>query len=155
MIVEIALDHAPQPPPDLGGRLMPASPKLLALQLSGQFCRESLADRLTFDDEPAGLPSLSTHMREPQKVERLRLALPSLLSGFRLQSAQTQSGASCPDVAPIRTLQADAFHSRRNRSRLVSIFESHDDVIGVADHDQVARGTIVAFASAGPIDRNT
>ena len=80
MIVEVALYDRPQPLPDFGHWLMPASPKLL-LQLT-ELGRESLTNRLSLDDEPAGLPSLPTHVREAQKVEHLRLALASLLPVF-------------------------------------------------------------------------
>ena len=76
VIVEIALNDRPQPPPDLCDGLVPPSPKLL-LQLS-QFRRESLVDRLAFDDEPTGFPGPPAHMREAQKVERLRFALAGL-----------------------------------------------------------------------------
>jgi len=44
-----------------------------------QFGEESLADGLAQHQEPAGLSGLSTDVREPQKVESLRLALPTLL----------------------------------------------------------------------------
>ncbi len=57
MVVEVALYDRPQPLPDLGHWLMPASPKLLLqlIELGG----EPLTDRLSLDDEPAGLPGLS------------------------------------------------------------------------------------------------
>src|SRR5580658_3463610 len=56
---------------------MPASPKLL-LELT-ELCGESLTDRLSLNDEPAGLPSRPAHVREAQKVEHLRLTLASPL----------------------------------------------------------------------------
>src|SRR5215203_6811991 len=80
VVVEIASYDRLQPLPDLSYGLMPTSPKLL-LQLM-ELGRESLLDRLTLDDEPAGFPSLPTYMREAQKVERLRLVLASLLPVF-------------------------------------------------------------------------
>lgn len=78
MVVEVTLYDGPQPPPDLGDRLMPTSPKLL-LQLA-ELGRESLTDRLALDDEPAAFPGLAAHMREAQKVEHFRLALAAPLS---------------------------------------------------------------------------
>src|ERR1700691_1457887 len=80
VIVEVALYDRPQPLPDIDDRLMPASPKLL-LQLA-ELCRESLTNRLSLDDEPAGLPGRPTQVRETQKVEHFRLALASLLPVF-------------------------------------------------------------------------
>jgi hypothetical protein len=76
MIVEVAADNGPQPSPELVHWLVPASPKFLLelFQLRG----ESLRDGLALDDEPASLPSLSAHMGETQKIERLRFALASL-----------------------------------------------------------------------------
>ena len=64
VVVKVALYDRLQPLPDLGHWLMPAAPKLL-LQLT-ELGRESLPDRLALDDEPAGLPSLPTHVRETQ-----------------------------------------------------------------------------------------
>src|SRR5438445_12875974 len=76
MVVEVALYDRPQPLPDLGHWLMPASPELL-LQLT-ELGRESLPDRLSLDDEPASFPCLLAHVRETQRVEHLRVALASL-----------------------------------------------------------------------------
>ena len=77
MVVEVALYDRLQPLPDLGHRLVPASPKLL-LQLT-ELCGKSLTDSLSLDDEPASLPSRPAHVREAQKIENLRLTLASLL----------------------------------------------------------------------------
>src|SRR5665213_1939549 len=62
MVVEVALYDRPQPLPDIDDRLVPASPKLL-LQLI-ELRRESLTNRLSLDDEPAGLPGRPAQMRE-------------------------------------------------------------------------------------------
>ena len=80
MVVEVTLYDRLQPLPDLGHWLVPAVPKLL-LQLT-ELGGESLPDRLSLDDEPAGPPSLPTHVRETQKVENFRLALVPLLPVF-------------------------------------------------------------------------
>src|ERR1700752_2409752 len=80
MVVEVALYDRLQPPPDLGHRLMPATPKIL-LQLS-ELGGESLQNRLPLDDEPAGLPSLPTNVRETQKIKHFRLALAPQLPVF-------------------------------------------------------------------------
>ena len=77
MIVEVTLNHAPQPFPDFRQRLMHALPKLV-LHLF-QLGKESLSDTLAQHEELAVLPSLSTDVGEAQKVERLRPALPMLL----------------------------------------------------------------------------
>ena len=80
MVVEVALYDRPQPLPDFGHWVVPAASKFLLqlLELDG----ESLSDRLSLDDEPAGRPSPPTHVCEAQKVEHLRLALASLLPVF-------------------------------------------------------------------------
>src|ERR1700747_172985 len=78
VIVEVALNNGPQPLPALGHGLVPAPSKLL-LQLF-QLCREALPDGLTHDCELAGYSGHPAYMREAQKVERLRLALATLLS---------------------------------------------------------------------------
>ena len=52
-------------------------PKLRLQRL--EFGRQAFADSLALDDEPTGLPRGATHVREPEEVERLRLALASLL----------------------------------------------------------------------------
>jgi len=77
MIVEVALNHAPQPLPYLRQRLMHSLPKLI-LHLF-QFGEESLTNGLAQHEELAVLSGLSTDVGEPQKVESLRLALPTLL----------------------------------------------------------------------------
>ena len=115
MIVEVALYDRPQPFPDFGHWLvLPARRSSLFSSLSLAESRLRIVFRLT--DEPAGLPSPSTHMREAQKVEHFRLALASLLPGFRLRSARTRSGASCPDVTPTRTSAGAPSISWRKRS---------------------------------------
>jgi hypothetical protein len=78
MIVEVALNHAPQPFPDLHQRLMHAQPKFV-LHLF-QLGEESHSDGLAQHKELAVLPGLSTEVREAQKAKRLRLALSTLLS---------------------------------------------------------------------------
>src|SRR5271167_2461845 len=67
MIVEVTLYYRPQPRPDLGDRLMPASPQL-PFQLI-ELGRESLRDGLALDDESAGLPGFATHVGQPQEVK--------------------------------------------------------------------------------------
>jgi hypothetical protein len=59
---------------------VPLSPELL-LKLTELLC-ESLTNRLSLDDEPAGLPGRPAQVPETQKVEHLRLALASLLPVF-------------------------------------------------------------------------
>lgn len=44
----------------------------LAVVFSRSLGRESLSDCLSLVDEPAGLPSLATHVGEPEKVELFR-----------------------------------------------------------------------------------
>ena len=102
VVVEVALHHRLQPLPELR-RLAACQRRRSSSFSSLKLGRESLADRLALDDEPAGLPGRPAHVREPQEVERLRLALASLLPVARLRGARTQSGASCPGVAPTRT----------------------------------------------------
>src|ERR1700757_5124106 len=77
MVVEVASNHALQPLPDFHQRLMHAPPKFI-LHLF-QLSKESLSDTLSQHEELAVLPGLPADMHEPQKVERLRLALPTLL----------------------------------------------------------------------------
>ncbi len=77
MIVEVALYHAPQPSPDFCQRLMQTYPQggLHLFQLGEQPLPLGLAQH----EELAALPGAPANMREPQEVERLRLALtPSL-----------------------------------------------------------------------------
>src|SRR6266481_4507677 len=101
MVVEVALYHGPQPLPDFGHWLMPASPKLLPYCF--EFCGESLTDSLAIDREAAGFPVVRADVREPQEVKRLP-ACPGLAAfGLRLRNARTQSGVFCPDVVPTRT----------------------------------------------------
>ena len=75
---------------------------------------ETFADRLALDDEPAGLPCGSTHVREPQEVERVRLALASplpLLGCVRPNSIRRL----CPvELHPNDRIRSR--HSSRNRS---------------------------------------
>ena len=101
VIVEVALNHAPQPLPDLCQRLMHSLPKFILYPF--QFGEESLTDGLAQHKELAVLPGLSTDVGEPQKVESLRPALPPVASDLRQQNARTQSGVFYPDVIPART----------------------------------------------------
>ena len=80
MEVEVASNHALQPLPDFRQRLMHAPPKFV-LHLF-QLSKESLSDTLAQHEELAVLPGLPADMREPQKVERLRLALPTLFPTY-------------------------------------------------------------------------
>src|SRR3954454_13142506 len=66
IVVEVALYDRFQPLPDVSYWLVPASPKLL-LQLT-KLSRESLTNRLSLNDDPAGLPSRPANVREAQKV---------------------------------------------------------------------------------------
>src|SRR4029077_8281145 len=77
VIVKVALNHALQPLPDFCQRLVHSLPKFV-LHLF-QFGEESLADGLAKHKELAVLPGLSRDVCEPQKVESLWLALPTLL----------------------------------------------------------------------------
>lgn len=86
MVVEVALYHGPQPLPDFGHWLMPASPKLLSYCF--EFCGESLTDSLAIDREAAGFPVFRADVREPQEVKRLRLALASPLSVFGCEAPE-------------------------------------------------------------------
>jgi len=80
VIVEVALNHTPQPLPDFRQRLMHPLPKrdLHLVQLG----EESLSDGFAQHEKLAVLPGLSTYMREPQEVKRLRLAFAPLLSVY-------------------------------------------------------------------------
>jgi hypothetical protein len=110
VIVEVALDHAPQPPPNLCQLLMHSLPKFV-LHLF-QFGEESLVDGLAQHEELAVLSGLSADVCEPQKVESLRLAPSHVASDLLLQNARTQSGVFYPDVIPARTsASAPAFPS--------------------------------------------
>ena len=80
VIVEVALNHTPQPFPDFRQRLMHPLPKrdLHLFQLG----EESLSDGFAQHEELAVLPGLSTYMREPPEVKRLRLAFAPLLTVY-------------------------------------------------------------------------
>jgi hypothetical protein len=86
MVVEVSLYHGPQPLPDVGHWLVPAPPKLLPYGF--EFCGESLTDSLAIDREATGFLVFRTDVREPQKIERLRLALASPLSVFGCEAPE-------------------------------------------------------------------
>jgi hypothetical protein len=77
VIVEVTLHHALQPFPDFRQRLKHAHPQggFHLLQLG----EKSLPDRFAQHEELSILPGFSADVREPQEVERLRLALTPLL----------------------------------------------------------------------------
>src|SRR5215472_2303108 len=78
MVVEVTLHHTPQPFPDFRQRLMQPHPQggFHLFQLS----EKSLPDGFAQHEELSILPGFSADVREPQEVERLRLALPLLFS---------------------------------------------------------------------------
>src|SRR5260370_30648847 len=80
VIVEVALNHALQPLPNLCQRLMHSLPKFVLYLF--QFCEDSLADGLAHHKQLAVLPGFSTDGREPQKFENFPLALPTLLPTY-------------------------------------------------------------------------
>jgi hypothetical protein len=113
VVVEVALYDRPQPLPDLGHWLVPASTKLL-LQLF-QLGGESLPDRPALDDEPTGLPGPPTEVGEPKKVEYFRFASPRC---FRFSAAWRPNSirrvlSGCNSNPNFRRR---SFHSWRNRS---------------------------------------
>ena len=81
MVVEVALNDAPQPFSNFRQWLMHAYSKFV-LHLF-QFGKESLSNTLAQHEELAALPGSSANVREPQKVECLRLPLPTLLPTCR------------------------------------------------------------------------
>ena len=91
MVVKPALDNRAQPLPELHNWRVPAMPQLRLQRF--ELGRKALADGLSLDDEPTGLPRGPTHMREPEEVERLRLALaspPPLLDCVAIRSPRTE-----------------------------------------------------------------
>src|SRR5215469_742579 len=72
-LVEVALGHAPHPPPLLGYGQVPA-PFELIVELA-QLAPAPFRDRLPQHPELPG-PGLPADVREAQEVERLRLAEP-------------------------------------------------------------------------------
>jgi len=80
VIVEVALNHTPQPLPDFRQRLMHPLPKrdLHLFQLG----KESLSDGFAQHEELAVLPGLSAYVREAQEVKCLRLAFALLLPAY-------------------------------------------------------------------------
>jgi hypothetical protein len=141
VIVEVALYDRPQPFPDFGHWLMPAPSKLL-LKLFQLGC-EALPDRLARDGESAGFPSLSADMRKTQKIKCVRFALTALLS---------IRGCMAPELDQARLIwmqfQPELVQTflpfLEETLGVISVFESHDDIICVTDDDDVARGTMLS-----------
>ena len=86
VIVEVALNHTPQPFPDFRQRLMHPLPKrdLHLFQLG----EESLSDGFAQHEELAVLPGLTTNVCEPQEVECFRLVLSPLLPVLRSKTPE-------------------------------------------------------------------
>src|SRR5579875_2857619 len=141
MVVEVALNDPPQPPPDLGHWHVPAPMKLLFHFV--QLCGESLLDRPALDGEPAGLPGLPADMREAQEVERFRLALAPLLPVF---------GCVAPEFDQARLVrvefQPELPHTLppclEEPLGIGSLLESQNNVVGVPNDDNVAPGMMLS-----------
>ncbi len=86
VVVEVALDHAPQPTTDHEDRLVHASHQRLAnrLEAGTHLLRRGQSLQL----EPAVRPGLPTDVSEPEEVERWRLCKPLL--GARLGREATE-----------------------------------------------------------------
>src|SRR6266568_822549 len=134
MIVEVALHHRAQPVPGLGNPFVPALAQLLPHCL--QLATQPLFDRLPPDLEPATPPSLPAPMRESQKIESVRLSLPSPfpvifreppeLDQPRFLRVQFQ-----PELPhPLPQLLQECF-------RFLPRLEPQHGIIGIADNDHV------------------
>src|SRR5208283_314822 len=86
VVVEVALHDRPQPFPRLWNRIVHPLPQLLPDLL--QFRAHPLAYRLPSDSEPPRRPGPPTDVSESQKIERLRLSLPSPLPVARRESPE-------------------------------------------------------------------
>ncbi len=101
------LDHAAQPRTGCGDRVVPASHQALAD--SFQSCAHPLRRGQSPDSEAPGFAGLGTDVCEPEKVERLRAALPPACAAFRRIT---------PEFAPTPRSCARARHPPRRRPAL-------------------------------------
>src|SRR2546425_1746470 len=134
MILEPSPDHAPQPRTERADSSVhpTAQLQLNRLQLGSQ----TLGDRLTLNLKRS-LPSRPAVMRETQKVERLRFALPTLPSVFVRKASEFDQ----PRFLGMQ-LQAELRETTPQVAEeslgLVAMLESQDEVVGIADDDDVA-----------------
>src|SRR5882672_7033910 len=87
VVIVPASDDLPQPAPLLGYRLVPASPEFLLERT--QLGRHAVTPRLPLEQEAAA-SGTAANMREPQEVERLRLAQPAPLAIGRGEATKLQ-----------------------------------------------------------------
>ena len=73
MVVEVAPDHRPKPPPHRGDGVVPMGHEPLADLLA--LCPEAFGEALPLHGEPSVTPPLPAQVREAEEGERFRLAL--------------------------------------------------------------------------------
>ena len=135
VVVVVTLHYASQPRALFrNGSMSQAHKRLLQLL---DFDPEPLGYRLALDEEPSRQSFHAAHVREAQKIEGLRFALPTLLSVLGSEASELDEacliGMQC---------QPKLFHPRFERTQesvgLSLVLEPQDEVVGVADDDDIA-----------------
>src|SRR5271165_6945594 len=136
MISEISGDDLREPLPNFGNWHVPSlSQRLSDFQ---QLCLHSIPARLPSQLEGA-LTGLGTNESKPQKFEGFRLAEPAQRAVLRREAAELDQ----PGLLRMqrqRERPQPLAHRVPEAPGVILMLEAHDDVVGVPDHDHVARG---------------
>jgi len=141
VVVEVPADDRPQPAALLGDGMVQAPPEL-GLDLA-QLGLQSLADSLPQHRETPVAPLLGTDVREAEKVERLRLAVPAPPALFGRERSELDQ----PRFLGVQFQLELAEPGRKVAVELPGILlalEAEHDVIGKSHDDDLAVG--VPFA---------
>jgi hypothetical protein len=131
MVVEPPLHHGSKPAADLAHHPVHT---FRQLQFDGlQSGPHTLGDGFAFDDERPVL-ARSAVVRKAQEVERLRPPLAPFLASFRRITAEFD------ETGFVRMkLEAELLESfpqfAEKAFGVTAVLESHDEIVGVADHD--------------------
>src|SRR5580704_3508363 len=136
VIVEVAGNDLPQPPPHGGDRLMHSLAQRLLDLL--QLCPPAVAPGLTLDLELA-LAGFTADEGEAEEVEGLRLAEPALLAIDRRKAAELDQ-AGLVRMKLQRELFQPLAHRAEEAPSVTLVLETDDEVVGIAHDDHVARG---------------
>jgi hypothetical protein len=134
VVREVARDHRTQPP-TLVGQAVVASSSQLVLELP-QGYTHAVASRMASKQEGSA-PRAAADEREPQEVERLRLALPAVLPSLDRIAAELQQ----PGLFPMkfeRELLEPLSHRVPEPARFGFVLEADDQIVSVAHDDHVA-----------------
>ena len=139
MIVEPSADHGTKPSAYVDYLVMHACPELLFDLL--QRDTHPFGNRCSLNREPT-FPGLSAAVRKAQEVERLRLAQSLALTTCRREAAELDEPGLLRVKLKTELLQALMQLSEESFAIHTGL-ESHDEIIGVADHDH--RSTCVSI----------